>query len=258
MAAIPAYRNDGPWGYVALLRDAALNLSALGRPAVRDMFARQIQITGEATLSALVIRAAGLGTLIIAYMIHILSADAAYAVRILIWAVLREIGPLFAAMLLIMRSGTMLAAEFAEMRARGELDRLRMMGIDPLHYLVVPTLAAVTVSSIVVTFYFQLLAVGGGILISSLLMDVTLHELAEHFFALATLSDILYTLIKSAGFGIGIGLVLCVQGLAGRSASVAQIVSRSVMQSIFAVLLFNAAFAYLVFGVALFGIVKAP
>jgi phospholipid/cholesterol/gamma-HCH transport system permease protein len=258
MRAIPASRYEGPWGYFALLRDVVLNLPALARPAVRDMFARQIQITGEATLSALVIRAAGLGTLIIAYMIHILSADAAYAVRILIWAVLREIGPLFAAMMLIMRSGTMLAAEFAEMRGRGELDRLRMMGIDPLHYLVVPTVAAVTVSSIVVTFYFQILAVGGGILISALLMDVTLNELAEHFFALAGLSDILYTLIKSAGFGIGIGLVLCAQGLGGSSASVAQIISRSVMQSIFAVLLFNAVFAYLVFGVALFGIVKAP
>jgi phospholipid/cholesterol/gamma-HCH transport system permease protein len=258
MVATPTFRYQGASGYFALFRDAVLNLSALGRPAVGDMFARQIQITGEATLSALVIRAAGLGTLIIAYMIDMLSADAAYAVRILIWAVLREIGPLFAAILLIMRSGTVLATEFAEMRGRGELDKLRMMGIDPIHYLVVPTLAALTVSSIVVTFYFQILAVGGGILISSLLMDVTLDELGEHFFALADLSDILYTLIKSAGFGIGIGVVLCAQGLGGSSAPAAQIVSRSVMQSIVVVLLFNAAFAYLVFGVALFGIVRAP
>jgi phospholipid/cholesterol/gamma-HCH transport system permease protein len=258
MAAIQASRYEGPAGLVALLRDAVINLPALARPAVRDMFARQIRVCGEATLGVLVMRAAGMGTLIIAYIVHILSADAAYAVHILIWAVLREIGPLFAAIMLIMRSGTTLAAEFAEMRARGELDRLRMMGIDPLHYIVVPTLAAVTVSSVVVTFYFQLLAVGGGIVISALLMDITVNELAEHFFAQVTLLDITYTFVKSAGFGAGIGLVMCAQGLGGGIASVPQVVSRSVMQSISAVLMFNAAFAYLVFGVALFGIVKAP
>ena len=258
MSSAFSSRYQGLAGHFLLFRDAVTNLPALGRPAVRDMFSRQIQMTGEATLNALVIRAAGLGTLIIAFMIHILSADAAYAVRILIWAVLREIGPLFAAMLLIMRSVTMLASEFAEMHSRGEYDRLRMMHIDPLQYLVVPTIAAITVSSIVVTFYFQLLAVGGGIFISAMLMDVSISELSEHFFALASLSDILYTFIKSTGFGIGIGLVVCAQGMGGRTASVPEIVSRSVMQSIFAVLLFNAVFAYLVFGVALFGIIKAP
>ena len=49
-----------------------------------------------------------------------LAADAAVAVRILIWAVLREIGPLFAVIMLVMRSGTAMAAEFALMRERGE------------------------------------------------------------------------------------------------------------------------------------------
>jgi len=54
--------------------------------------------------------------------------------------------------------------------------------------------------------------------------------------------------------------VVCIHGLGigGRQATMPEAVSRAVMQSIVAVLLFNAVFAYLVFGVLFFGIVKAP
>jgi len=258
LTAQSAYAGLG--GYFTLLKDVFANLGVLGRPAVRDVLVRQIHVAGVATLSALAVRAAGVGTIIIAYMTYVLAADAAFAVRILLWAVLREIGPLFAVILLIMRSGTAIAAEFALMRERGELERLRMMNIDVRDYIIVPTVVAVAVSNVVVTFYFQILAVGGGMAISALLMDVSFAELLEHFFDLASLWDLLYTVIKSLGFGILVGLVVCVQGLSLGQArpTLPQAVSRSVMQSIFAVLAFNAVFAYLVFGVLLFGIVKAP
>lgn len=258
MIAANVYGGFG--GYFTLLKDVLAHLAVLQRPAVRDVLVRQIHVAGVATLSALVVRAAAIGTLIIAYMIHILAADAAYAVRILLWAVLREIGPLFAVVLLIVRSGTAMASEFALMRERGELDHLRMMGINPRDYIVIPTVVAVAISNVVVTFYLQILAVGGGMVLSSMLMDVSLAELLEHFFALVSLWDLLYAIIKSLGFGVLVGLVICIQGLSlgGSAVPVPQAVSRAVMQSIAAVLFFNAVFAYLVFGVLLFGIVKAP
>lgn len=247
-------------GYFALARDVARNLRLLGRAPVRDVLVRQVQRVGVATLSTMAVRAAGIGTLIIAYTTYVLAADPAFAVRILVWAVLREIGPLFAVFMLIVRSGTAIAAEFALMRERGELAGLRMMGISTRDYIVVPTVVAMALSNMVVTFYFQMLAVGGGMAISALLMDVSFAELGEHFFSLASLWDVLYTVIKSLGFGVLVGLVVCMHGLglAGGDARLPDAVSRSVMQSIVAVLLFNAIFAYLVFGVLLFGIVKAP
>jgi phospholipid/cholesterol/gamma-HCH transport system permease protein len=258
MAASLAY--VGVRGYGGLLWDVIVRLGVLGRDPVRQVLVRQMQRAGMATLSALVVRAAGIGTLIIAYTTYVLAADAAFAVRILIWAVLREIGPLFAVIMLVMRSGTAMAAEFALMRDRGELQALRLSGIGVLDYIVVPTVVAMTLSNLVITFYFQLLAVGGGMIVSALLMEVSLNELAEHFFALASVWDLLYTVIKSIGFGLLVGMVVCVQGLGlgGRPVSMPEAVSRAVMQSIVAVLLFNAVFAYLVFGVLFFGIVRAP
>ncbi len=257
-ASESAYR--GPGAYFSLLRDVAARLGALARPPVRDVLVRQINNAGVATLSAMALRAAGIGTLIIAYTTYVLAADPAFAVRILLWAVLREIGPLFAVIILVVRSGTAIAAEFALMRERGELQRLSMMGISVREYIVVPTVVAMALSTMVVTFYFQMLAVGGGMLVSALLMEVSFAELAEHFFSLASLWDLLYTVIKSLGFGILVGLVVSMHGLglAGGEGRLPEAVSRSVMQSIVAVLAFNAVFAYLVFGVLLFGIVRAP
>lgn len=258
MAASLAY--VGVRGYGGLLWEVIARLGVLKRDPVRDVFVRQMQRAGVATLSAMVVRAAGIGTLIIAYTTYVLAADAAFAVRILIWAVLREIGPLFAVIMLVMRSGTAMAAEFALMRERGELQALRLSGIGILEYIVVPTVVAMTVSNLAITFYFQLLAVGGGMIVSAALMEVSIDELAEHFFALASVWDLLYTVIKSLGFGLLVGLVVCVQGLGlgGRPVAMPEAVSRAVMQSIVAVLLFNAVFAYLVFGVLFFGIVRAP
>jgi phospholipid/cholesterol/gamma-HCH transport system permease protein len=250
----------GPGGYFSLLRDVVLRLGTLKRPAVRDVLVRQVHAAGIATLSAMVLRAAGIGTLIIAYTTYVLAADAEFAVRILVWAVLREVGPLFAVLILIVRSGSAIAAEFALMGERGELRGLAMMGISSRDYIVVPTVVAMGLSNMVVTFYFQMLAVGGGMVLSALLMDVSLAELAEHFFALASVWDVLYTVIKSLGFGVLVGLVVSMHGLglAGREARLPDAVAKSVMQSIVAVMLFNAVFAYLVFGVLLFGIVRAP
>jgi phospholipid/cholesterol/gamma-HCH transport system permease protein len=250
----------GVKGYGGLLWDVLGRLSVLRREPVRDVLVRQMRTAGMATLSAMVVRAAGIGTLIIAYTTYVLAADAAFAVRILIWAVLREIGPLFAVIMLVMRSGTAMAAEFALMRERGELQALRLSGISLLDYIIVPTIVAMTVSNLAITVYFQFLAVGGGILVSALLMEVSIAELAEHFFALASVWDLVYTVIKSLAFGLLVGLVVCIHGLGigERQTTMPEAVSRAVMQSIVAVLLFNAVFAYLVFGVLFFGIVKAP
>ena len=258
MAAGVAYA--GVRGYGGLLWDVLARLPVLGRDPVREVLVRQMRRAGMATLSAMVVRAAGIGTLIIAYTTYVLAADSAFAVRILIWAVLREIGPLFAVIMLVMRSGTAMAAEFALMRERGELQALRLSGIRVLDYIVVPTVVAMTLSNLAITVYFQILAVGGGMLVSALLMDVSVAELAEHFFTLASVWDLVYTVIKSLGFGLLVGLVVCIHGLGigGRQMPMPEAVSRAVMQSIVAVLLFNAVFAYLVFGVLFFGIVRAP
>jgi phospholipid/cholesterol/gamma-HCH transport system permease protein len=141
---------------------------------------------------------------------------------------------------------------------RDELVRMRAMGISALVQVFLPRVAALAVACVVVTFYFELIAVLGGILLASLVLDISLIGMLTGFFETLRLVDLIYSLIKSAAFGVLLGIVPCVVALrSGRIATdPVAVVSRSMMTTLMYVTLFNALFAWLVYGVLLFGIVK--
>ena len=229
-------------------------------PPVAEELVRQIYFTGAAATGGIVLRGAFIGTLIIAYVIEVLNADAALAVKMLLWVVLREVGPLIAAVLVIQRSGTAVATELALREISGEIASLRRMRIDPYDYLVVPRVVGMALSNAALTLYVQLIAVGGGMFLASLTIDVPFDEMLSNFFLLAQPSDLVYSLIKSLMFGAAIAVVACYHGLhpRGRSINVVpQAAIRAVTEGLLLVMLLNVVFAYLVYGVALFGLVTA-
>jgi phospholipid/cholesterol/gamma-HCH transport system permease protein len=218
-------------------------------PPVAEEFARQIYFTGASATAGIVVRGALVGTLIIAYVIEVLDADAALAVRILLWVVLREIGPLIAAVLVIQRSGTAVSTELALMKISGELASLRQLRIDPQDYLVVPRVLGIALANAALTVYVQFIAVGGGMLLSALII-----------FELASPLDLVYAVGKSLLFGAAIGVIACYYGLnpPGNSINaVPKAAISAVTQATLAVMLVNVVFAYLVYGSALFGLFTA-
>lgn len=247
-------------GIVMLIGYGFRHVSLLRQPPYSTCFSRLFQEAGKMGISQVGMRAIGIGTIIIAYMIKILSVNSAFAMKILVIVVMREVGPLLAAMIVLIRIGTMTSARLGMMRLQGEIRQLRLLGIAPRDYLAVPTMFALALATLVLTFYFQLIAVGGGILLSALFMDVSLREMMENLLQLMTPLDIAYTAIKSFFFGLLIAAVCAYYGIeSGQMTSqrLPETLSRSVMQSLFVVLLFNALFAYLVYGIVLFGIIRA-
>jgi phospholipid/cholesterol/gamma-HCH transport system permease protein len=229
-------------------------------PPVTEELARQIYFTGASATTTIVIRGAFIGTLIIAYVIEVLNADAALAVKMLLWVVLREIGPLIAAVLVIQRSGTAVATELALMKISGEVANLRHMRIDPHDHLVVPRVAGIALSLAVLTLYVQFIAVGGGMVLSALMIDASFSEMASTFFLLASPLDLVYSIVKSLLFGAAIAVIACYHGLnpPGKSINaVPKAAISAVTQATLAVMLLNVLFAYLVYGVALFGLFTA-
>jgi phospholipid/cholesterol/gamma-HCH transport system permease protein len=96
--------------------------------------------------------------------------------------------------------------------------------------------------------------------LASLVINVPFDELVTHFFLLASPLDLVYSLIKSLLFGAMIAVVACYHGLHPRGRSinaVPQAAIRAVTESLLLVMLLNVVFAYLVYGVALFGLVTA-
>ncbi|OGA38901.1 MAG: hypothetical protein A3G28_00020 [Betaproteobacteria bacterium RIFCSPLOWO2_12_FULL_68_19] len=247
-------------GGVKLSVNALGRLGRLRRPPIRESFLRQIYFTGVTAATGVVLRASVLGVLIIAITMDVLDADVDLAVKILLLLVFREIGPLAAAVVVILRTGTAISAEVAMMRISGQTRALRHLGINLYDYIVVPRVAGVMLATMVLTFYIQFLAVLGGLLFSPLIIDATFMELSGRFFALFSPVDFVYSTIKSLLFGFTIAACCCYHGLNPPSLTqnaVPQVVTRAVTQSAMLMLGINAVFAYIVFGILFFGLVTA-
>ena len=235
-------------------------LSAFALPPVREMFLRQVYFTGIQATANVVFRGAVVGTVIIAYMIQVLNADVAATTKILLLFVFKEVGPLFAAIVVIFRSASAATSELALMNISGELRVMRQLGMRAFDWLVLPRVAGIAIATATLTINFQIVAVMGGFLFAPLLIDATFLQLVEEFLNAASLWDIGYSVTKSLVFGTIIALVSCMEGLRlarPELGAVPQAVTRAIMESVSYVMLFNAVFAYFVFGVLMFGLIRA-
>jgi len=247
-------------GGIKLSLNVAGRLGQLRKPPIMESFLRQVYFTGVTAATGVVLRASGLGALIIAVTLDVLDADVDLAVKILLWVVFREIGPLAAAVVVILRTGTAISAEIAMMRVSGQTRALRYLAINLYDYLVVPRVAAVMLATMALTFYIQALAVLGALVLSPFIIDASFMELASRFFALFAPVDLYYSTIKSLLFGFAIAACCCWHGLNPPELSqnaVPKVITRAVTQSAMLVLTINAVFAYIVFGILFFGLVTA-
>jgi phospholipid/cholesterol/gamma-HCH transport system permease protein len=136
---------------------------------------------------------------------------------IMVISVVRELGPLTAAMLVLARVGTANVVELGTARALGEVEALEALGIDPVHYLVVPRVIGMALGVFALTVYLIIGALISGYL-WAFLQDVPLRP-GDYFHQLAgALSGLDFALLagKTLAFGFIIALVTCYHGLAQR------------------------------------------
>lgn len=247
-------------GGISLSLNVAARVGRLRKAPIFESFLRQVYFTGVTAATGVVMRATMLGVLIIAVMMDMLDADVDLAVKILLLLVFREIGPLAAAVVVILRTGTAVSAEMAVMRVSGQTRALHYLGIDLYDYLVLPRIAGIMLATAALTFYIQFLAVLGGLVLSPFIIEASFTELTGRLFDLFTPVDFVYSIIKSLLFGFAVAAACCWHGLNPPDLTqnaVPKVVTRAVTQSAMLVLLINAVFAYLVFGILFFGLVKA-
>ena len=158
--------------------------------------------------------------------------------RALAWFVAREIGPIVVAILVVARSAAAIAGEFASMSANGEIDALRVMGLDPVKYLVTPKLAALLIALPSLTAVAVVLAVVGGWIGMSVVLGYNTGLYLEHLHESLALRDIGVGLAKSILFAGIIGFVAADEGLRvdRRVASIGAAATRSVVYCLLGVL----------------------
>ncbi|MFH1603400.1 MAG: ABC transporter permease [Pseudomonadota bacterium] len=234
-------------GYYGLIAYSFRQLRMLRIEPVRLVFLRQVYFTGIQALGILAPIALLSGALVITQAIALMGADSEMVLRVLVWVVVRELGPLFAAILIVARSSPALATELALMKTHHELDHLRQMGISEHDYLIVPRIAGVTLSVMALSFYFQIIAILGGMAVSALYQQSSFIELLGDFLDVVGALDLARTVVKSFFFGMAIAAIGCFHGLAVERAitEVPQAAIKAVMRSLLAVFVIDAVFAYI-------------
>jgi phospholipid/cholesterol/gamma-HCH transport system permease protein len=153
--------------------------------------------------------------------------------------VLREMGPLITAILIAGRSGSAMAAELGTMAVEEEIDALRVMGIDPVPFLVVPKAFATVVAVPSLTMLANVFGVIGGFIIAIGYLDIA----PDAFFAQLVRAlrpwDLMTGLIKSVLFATVIVSVGCHFGLRlrGGAEDVGRAATNAVVASLFLIIL---------------------
>ncbi|MDD5328665.1 MAG: ABC transporter permease [Sulfuricella sp.] len=222
---------------------------ALGRGAVRRVLLKQLYFTGMESVGAVGAVAFLVGLIIVTQMTNLVGRNETLTVHVLIWVIVRELGPLLTAVVIIGRSSSAVASELAAMQVNGEIKSLRRMAISPLSYLVMPRMLGMTLSSVALTFYFQAVAIAAGVVTAALRQELSLGSEIAEFFEVIDFADIAASFLKSAVFGVLVAVVSCYHGLRVKTAwtEIPQAASQAVIRSLLAVFVWDGLITVLVF-----------
>lgn len=168
-----------------------------------------------------------------------------FIVNVLGIALIRELGPVLAAILLAGRSGSAITAQIGVMRVTEELDAMRVMGIAQGYRLVMPRALAMAVAMPLVAVWTTVAALLGGALAADLVMGVSPDYFLSALPAAVKASNLTLAVGKSVVFGVLIALIGCHYGLRiePNTESLGQGTTASVVTSITVVILVDALFA---------------
>jgi phospholipid/cholesterol/gamma-HCH transport system permease protein len=176
-----------------------------------------------------------------------------FIVNILGIALVRELGPVLAAILIAGRSGSAITAQIGVMRVTEELDAMRVMGIARGFRLVLPRVIAMAVAMPLLAVWTTLAALLGGMLAADLAMGLSPAYFFSALPKTVAIANLGLAVAKSVAFGVLIALIACHYGLRVQpnTQSLGQGTTASVVTSITAVILIDALFAVLFKGVGI-------
>jgi phospholipid/cholesterol/gamma-HCH transport system permease protein len=126
--------------------------------------------------------------------------------------ILRELGAVVTALLVTSRVGAGLAAEVGSMKVTEQIDALKMLGIDPIRYLVVPRFIACILSGIVLTVFANFVCLVCAMLVSQFKLGYTYGAFLVGMRTFVHFQDFIFAMIKGAAFGAVVPLISCFYG----------------------------------------------
>ena len=161
--------------------------------------------------------------------------------KILVVVVVRELGPLITAFIVIGRSGTAISTEIGYMMVNYEIQALEMMGINPMRYVVFPRIVGVSVAVFCLSFFFNIVALFGGYLVSRFIIPYPFTMYINDLSRALGFWDVAVSGIKCFLFGIIVSVICCYQGFSVKFSftEIPQVATRAVVWSIYACFAIN-------------------
>ncbi len=161
--------------------------------------------------------------------------------------ILRELGIVIPALLLVSKVGASTTAEISTMKVTEQIDALKLLGIDPIKYLVFPRLIASIISTAALTIYSVAITLACAIAVATFRYHFSVAEYLNALRHFVTFADLFYALIKGAVFGTVIPIISCSYGFEckGGAEGVGNATTNAVVASTIAVIFLDFALTLL-------------
>ena len=168
-----------------------------------------------------------------------------FTVNLLGVIMLREIGVLMTAIMVAGRSGSAYTAQIGTMQVNEEIDALRTLGLDPMDVMVLPRVGGLLISLPILAFLAEIAGLLGGAMMATMVLDVTFTQFIRQLESVVTLNHFAVGMVKAPVFAYIIAIVGCYEGLrvGGSAESVGRMTTKSVVTSIFLVIIADAIFS---------------
>src|SRR5258706_4047968 len=150
---------------------ATLRLRALRQPEVRDAALRQLYFTGIQALPYVTVLAALFGAVVVTLVMSFIGLDNEFALKEVVWGGIRELAPIVAALIIVLRSSPAIASEVALMRLRHGISSEVWKDAVQEDEVVLPRVVGAAASALLLVVFFEYAAIAAALLAMSIALD---------------------------------------------------------------------------------------
>lgn len=168
-----------------------------------------------------------------------------FIVDLLGLSVLREFGPLLTAIMVAGRTGSAFTAQLGIMKINEEIDALNTMGVTPGELLLLPRIFGLVIALPLLTMWSDIFGILGGMAMTNNMLGITWYDFLHRFQHVIPLRTLIIGIGKAPVFALIIASIGCFQGIqvSGSAESIGKNTTRSVVLSIFFIIVADAAFS---------------
>jgi phospholipid/cholesterol/gamma-HCH transport system permease protein len=238
---------QGLGAFALITLGVILRKSGVAPNVIRPRIRQEISRAGMSLLPMFLLIALALGFVVVGQTIAALAkvGQITFLGSAMVVVIVRELGPLIAAMLVLARVGTANVIELGTARALGEVESLEALGIDPVHYMIVPRVIGMALGIFSLTVYLILGTLVSGYFFAFLQnVPLTPGDYIGEIMAALSPMDFVLLALKTMTFGFFIAIVTCYHGLAQplRLEEISRVSVRAVSQGVIACVTIDAIF----------------